>query len=375
MTFRTGFVWNEFYAWHDTGHYAGILEPDPSSFIQPDEHHENPNTKRRFKNLLDASGFIKQLHVIEAKEATKTQILRVHESGYIETLENSSKFRGGDAGGLTPFAKGGFDIAKLSAGGALALLDEIMAGVVTNGYVLNRPPGHHAEADMGIGFCLLANGPIVACSAIEDHGLARVAIVDWDVHHGNGPEKIFWKNKNVLTISVHQDNCFPPDSGDIEAIGEGEGLGCNLNIPLPPGSGRGAYIETFDKVILPALYKFNPDIIIVASGFDASGFDPLGRNMLYAEIYGQLTDMLMKAAHDICDDRLMMTHEGGYSAMTVPFCGLKVLETLAKKESGVVDPTGPIVAGMGGQDLQPHQAALIQKAAENLQYVPDHNQA
>ena len=129
-------------------------------------------------------------------------------------------------------------------------------------------------------------------------------------------------------------------------------------------------IETFDKVVLPALYKFKPDIILVASGFDGAGFDPLGRNMLYAEAYGELTTMLMSAAQNLCDGRLLMTHEGGYSPMTVPYCGLKVLETLSGKVSGVVDPVGPMIAGMGGQALQPHQAALIEKAAENLAHIP-----
>ncbi|MEP1231256.1 MAG: class II histone deacetylase [Litorimonas sp.] len=369
---KTGFVWDELYAWHDTKHYAGVLEPDPALFIEPDEHHENPKTKRRFKNLLDASGFIKHLNVLEAKPADMNKILRVHTPDYIKSLEELSDNNGGDAGGLTPFSKGGFDIAKLSAGGCLALLDAVMTGAVKNGYALNRPPGHHAEADTGMGFCLLSNGSIVARSAIADHGAKRVAIVDWDVHHGNGPEKIFWDSGDVLTISIHQDNCFPPDSGPVEAIGAGEGIGCNLNIPLPPGSGRGAYLEAFDKVVIPALHKFNPDIILVASGFDGSGYDPLGRNMLYGEIYGKLTALLMKAADELCGGKLMMTHEGGYSAMTVPFCGLKVLETLSQIDSGVVDPVGPLIAGMGWQALQPHQANVIRGAAENLRHVPDH---
>lgn len=374
MALKTGFVWNELYAWHDTGNYAGVLQPDPAAFLQPDDHHENPKTKRRFKNLLDASGFIKQLHMVESREATTGQILRVHTPDYIERLKLLSQDRGGDAGGLTPFSKGGYEIATLSAGGCLALLDAVMSGEVDNGYALNRPPGHHAEADIGIGFCMLNNVAITALSAIKDHGLKRVAIVDWDVHHGNGAEKIFWENENVLSISVHQDNCFPPDSGPIEAIGKGAGLGCNFNIPLPPGSGRGAYIDTFDRAIIPALYRFNPDIILVASGFDGGGFDPLGRNMLYSTVYGTLTQKLMDVASDLCAGRIMMTHEGGYSPMTVPFCGLKVLETLSGTSSGVQDPTEPLIAGMGGQDLQPHQSDLVSLAAQNIKHVPDHSQ-
>ena len=369
----TGLVWNEFYAWHDTGNYAGVLQPDPAAFIEPDEHHENPRTKRRFKNLLDASGFIKELTLIEADYASDEAILRIHSAEYIDRLKSLNEDRGGDAGGFSPFAKGGYDIARLSAGGCIALLDAIMSGTVKNGYALNRPPGHHALADSGMGFCQLSNGSIVAQTAIDKYGLNRVAIVDWDVHHGNGPESIFWTSPDVLTLSVHQDNSFPPNSGPIDAVGEEAGRGCNINVPLPPGSGRGAYIETFEKIVLPALYKFKPDLILVASGFDGAGFDPLGRNMLYSDAYGELTTMLLKAASDLCDDRLLMTHEGGYSPMTVPYCGLKVLEVLSGKSSGVIDPVGPMIAGMGGQDLQPHQAELVARASKNLTLIPSAN--
>ena len=366
----TGFVWNELFFWHDTGNYAGVLQANPAAYIEPDIHFENPRTKRRFKNLLDASGFIKELSLIEADYADEKAILRIHTAEYIKRLKVLNQNRGGDAGGLTPFGKGGYDIARLSAGGCIALLDAVMTGRVKNGYVLNRPPGHHAMADTGLGFCLLSNGSITAQAAIDNYGAKRVAIVDWDVHHGNGPESIFWTSSDVLTISIHQDNCFPPDSGPIDANGEGEGLGCNLNIPLPPGSGRGAYIETFDKVVLPALYKYNPDLVIVSSGFDGSGFDPLGRCMLYAKAYGELTAKVMSAADDLCHGRLLMTHEGGYSSMTVPYCGLKVLETLLGKDSRVLDPVGPMISAMGGQDLQPHQATQIEKAAANLAKIP-----
>lgn len=367
---KTAFVWEELYMWHDTGHYAGVLEPDPAMFIEPDEHSENPKTKRRLKNLLDVAGVTAQLHHVPARTASDEDILRVHSKEYLDRLTTLSEEHGGDAGGLSPFGRGGVDVARLSAGGCLAIADAIMAGEADNGYALNRPPGHHACADTGMGFCMFSNGSIVAKHLISKHGLSRIAIVDWDVHHGNGPQGIFYDDPSVLTISVHQDNCFPPESGPVDETGEGDGNGTNINIPLPPGSGRGAYYESFEKVVLPALDAFKPEFILVASGFDGAGQDPLGRNMLYSTAYAKLTHMLLDAAEKLCGGRLMMTHEGGYSPSVVPFCGLAVIEALSGIDSGVTDPFAPLIAGMGYQDTQPHQQAVIDRAAENLALMP-----
>lgn len=368
---KTGFLWNELYMWHDTGHYAGVLRPDPAAFLEPDEHSENPKTKRRFKNLLDATGFIHELETIDARPATEGEILRCHDKTYIERLKALSGNGGGEVGRSTPMGIGGYDIALLSAGGCLAMAEAIMSGKVANGYVLNRPPGHHATRNEAMGFCLLANGSITASALLEDHALSRVAIVDWDVHHGNGAEGIFWEDSRVLTISIHQDNCFPPNSGPVDAIGAGAGRGFNLNIPVPPGSGKGAYMAAFERVILPALRAHRPEFIIVASGFDGAGHDPLGRNMLYSAVYGDMTRMLLEAADELCGGRLMMTHEGGYSPSVVPFCGLRVLEELSGKRSGVDDPFEFALAHVGYQDLQIHQDLVIAKAEQNVKLLQD----
>jgi acetoin utilization deacetylase AcuC-like enzyme len=366
MRRKTGFVWNELYMWHDTGHYAGVVQPDPAAFIEPDEHHENPKTKRRFKNLLDATGLIRELELIDAREATEREVLRIHDARYIEQIKALSHNSGGEAGPSTPFGKGGYDIALLSAGGCLALAETVMEGKVANGYALNRPPGHHATRDAAMGFCLLANGAITASALLHDHGLSRVAIVDWDVHHGNGAESIFWEEPGVLTISIHQDNCFPPNSGAVDAVGAGPGEGFNLNVPLPPGSGRGAYLAAFERVVLPALRAYRPQFILVASGFDAAGHDPLGRNMLYSAVYGEMTQMLLELADDLCGGRIMMTHEGGYSPSIVPFCGLRVLEALSGAQANIADPFEFALAHVGYQDLQAHQDAVIARAEENV---------
>ncbi|VAW05277.1 Deacetylases, including yeast histone deacetylase and acetoin utilization protein [hydrothermal vent metagenome] len=363
MMRKTGFIWQEIYMWHDTGTHAGVLPAGVP--VQPGRHAENPETKRRFKNLLEVSGLYKQLHPVEAYPASEEDILRVHTCEYMNRIKAMSDETGGDAGMLTPFGKGGFDIAKLAAGGVMAAIDAVLDSKIDNAYALVRPPGHHAEPDMGKGFCLFSNAAIAAKYAQAKRGVGKIAFVDWDVHHGNGAEKIFWNDPSVLTISIHQDRCFPPDSGDMCDNGSGDGAGYNINIPLPAGSGVGAYEAAYDRVIIPALYKFKPDLIIVPSGFDAGAHDPLGRMMMHSEGYRSLTEKLMTAADDLCSGRVVMCHEGGYNDATVPFFGLAVMESLSGIRTQADDPFMALFGALAGQELQPHQDQVI-KAAEKL---------
>lgn len=255
-------------------------------------------------------------------------------------------------------------LALLAAGGVDAVLD----GRVDNAYALVRPPGHHAMADKGWGFCLFNNVAIAAAHA-RARGLARVAIVDLDVHHGNGAEQIFAEDPSVLTTSIHQDGAYPPGSGPVEAVGSGPGRGTNLNVPLPPGSGAGAYAAALDEVVVPALRRFAPEIVLVACGFDANGMDPMARQMLSSEGFRACARRLRLAAEEVAGGRLVLAHEGGYSPFVVPFCGLAVVEELAGVRTAVEDPfLGPIEGY--GQALLPHQADAVRRAAANLPLVP-----
>ncbi len=363
-TRRTGFVCHELYMWHNTGNYAGIMPY--GNPVQPYEHAENPETKRRFRNLVEVSGLLKQLTVIEPRLATEAEILRFHTREHLERVRSLSAGIGGDAGPFTPMGHGSYDIAMLSAGGVLAALEAIMAGQVSNAYALVRPPGHHAVADMGMGFCIFGNAAIAGFHALEHYGLDRIAFVDWDVHHGNGTQSAFWSDPRALTISVHQDNCFPPDSGHVHERGEGVGEGFCINVPLPPGSGTGAYEAAWDRIVLPALRAYRPQLIILPSGFDAGAYDPLGRMQMHSGGYRALTQRMVTVADELCGGRLLLSHEGGYHAPTAPFYGLAVLEELRGIRSGVEDPFEPIMAGLGGQDLQAHQSAAIERAMPDL---------
>jgi len=368
MARRTGLVWHEKMMWSEQGKHAGIIAANYP--MQPGRHHENPETKRRLKNLLDASGFTEQLVPVRPRPATRDELARVHTGAYLDTLDRLNGELAAVVGLDAAVTQGGVDIAKLAAGGCIAAVDAIMKREVDNAYALVRPVGHHAEPGEGKGFCILANPSVAAAHALAAHGAKRVAIVDIDVHHGNGAETIFWKDPRVLTVSVHQARWFPPDRGDLEARGEGDGFGTNLNIPLPAGSGIGAYQSTMARVILPALRRFRPNFLVVPCGFDAAAHDQLGRMMLDAEAYRDLAAQFVAAAAELCGGRLLVTHEGGYNESMVPFLGIAVVEAMSGLDSGVVDPHRGFFTNAPGQELQPHQAAVIEAASRLVGDIP-----
>jgi len=343
---QTGFFYDERCFWHSGTGYAfaipvgGLVQPLAVGGLP-----EDPETKRRVKNLLNVTGLINELEVTSAPVATREDLERVHTSKYLKDFKSISDVDGGEVVpfSTTPFTKGGYEMAALSSGLVINALDNVLKGNLKNAYALSRPPGHHCLPDKAMGFCLLANISIAIKSA-RSKGLAKkFAVVDWDVHHGNGTEAIFIDDPDVLTISIHQDRCFPPDTGNIEEQGSREALGANMNIPLPAGSGHLTYLETLNRLVIPKLKSFDPDVIIIACGFDASGVDPLSRMICSAETYSEMTKLMRKTAKEICSDRLVFAHEGGYSEVHVPFCAHAVLQELSESEIDAGDPLAPIM--------------------------------
>ena len=269
-------------------------------------------------------------------------------------------------GNPLPLDPGSYEIALLAAGGCITAAHTILDGLVTNAYALVRPCGHHAEADRGRGFCIFSNVAITVKDILSRDDISRVAVVDWDVHHGNGTESVFYDNPNVLTISIHEDSLYPYNRGAIEDIGEGAGEGFNINIPLPPGCGGGAYHAAMERIVLPALESFNPDMILVASGLDASTWDPLGHMMLLSSHYRSMTQQLLEVAIRLCKGRLLVCHEGGYSAGYVPFCGIAIIEALNGEESGVIDPFARHESAW--QLLQSNQEEAIKQGSRSSCY-------
>ncbi len=366
----TGFVWHERYMWHDTGSQVNYLPAGGMTALQPLIHVENPETKRRLKNLLDVLGVTEQLTPIKPQMATEAELTRFHTATYVAQIKEMSDNGGGDAGILSPFAAGGYEIACLAVGGAIALVEAVVTGDVDNGYALVRPPGHHAIADKGMGFCIFGHTALSAMHARQALGVAKVAIVDWDVHHGNGTQAAFYDDPTVLTISLHQTNCFPPRSGSTDDNGEGAGVGTNINVNMPPGCGHAAYLYALENVVVPALKRFEPDLILVASGYDAGGMDPLSRTLAYGSTFGIMMRQVKAVADELCGGKVAVMHEGGYSAAHVPFCGLAVIEELAGIDSGVVDPFERDLASMGGDQLLPHHIESIDEATALIEKIP-----
>jgi acetoin utilization deacetylase AcuC-like enzyme len=365
---RTGWHWDESYAWHQTGAGAGFLPA--AGWVQPGlAFVESSLTKTRFRDLVARSGLLDRLEPIRGRDATEEELRRLHPQSYVDRIRELSDAGGGDAGESTPIGPGSFEIAVRAAGGALASVEAVVSGAVDAAYALVRPPGHHAEAERARGFCVFGNTALAALHARHALGLSRVAVVDWDVHHGNGTEDAFYADPSVLTISLHADELYPRGRGGVEANGAGAGEGANLNIPLPDGSGHGAYLAAMERVVVPALRRFRPDLVLVASGFDAAAFDPLGRQLLHSESYRQMTELLLEVARDCCEGRLLLVHEGGYSEPYVPFCGVGAVEALLG-ERVVEDPYLVYLVDRPAQALQPHQDEVVRRAEALVAGVP-----
>lgn len=357
----TGLVSDERYFWIELGNYQPL-----GRYSQPFPAMDSPDGKRRILNLLRASGLLKELTEIEPRLATEEELLRFHTPEYINHVKTLSEANGGETGEATVICAGGYDIARLAVGGCMAAFDAVLTNDVTNAFALVRPCGHHAEKDRGRGFAVFSNIVLAILDAKVRHGLDRTAVVDWDVHHGNGTQWAFYDDPGVLTISIHQDQLYPRDSGFLDEVGKGQGLGYNINVPLPPGSGHGAYIETVKRVVLPTLKAFKPDLISIACGFDANALDPLGRMMCHSETYREMTNLLKGAADELCHGRLVVCLEGGYAPVYIPYCGLAVIESLADVRTDVKDSLYNWIVGFGGQELQSHQSKVIGKVAETV---------
>ena len=368
----TGYLWHPLYGWNDTG--SGSLTPaDPAAGLQPVAFHfAHSDNKRRINELVEVSGLIDELQKVPARPATRDEILRVHTAAHHDRIVEESRLpKGGDAGdGISPFGRGGYEIAALAAGGAIAMVDAVVEGRVDNGYALVHPCGHHAIAETGMGFCVFNNVAVAVAHAREVLGVERVAVVDWDVHHGNGTQSIFWEDSSVLTVSLHQDRFFPQDQGFTTERGGGEGLNTNLNIPLPPGTGDAGYIHAMEEVVVPALRAFSPDLVIVGSGFDPSILDPLSHTMVSAEGFATLTARARGIAEEVCDGRLVMVQEGGYSIHYLAICGAVTIAQLAGVRP-VDDPYWFLVENLYGRaELLPAQVEAIDEARQEIDRIP-----
>lgn len=292
----TGLVYSEQFLQHDTG--AG--------------HPERPARLTAIMNRLREEKLLPQLVPLPPQPATLEWIRLVHASDYIARVEHSCRSGQGfvdtpDA----PASTNSYDLARLATGGVLGAVDAVMAGRVRNAFCAVRPPGHHALTNRAMGFCLFNNVAIAARYLQRRHGVKRVLIVDWDVHHGNGTQAAFYADPTVFYFSTHQ-SPFYPGTGSAEETGEGAGRGQTLNVPLPADSGDAAYEQAFVTRLLPAAAAFRPEFVLVSAGFDAAEHDLLGRMKLTPAGYANLTRHVKRIAATHAGGRLVSVLEGGY---------------------------------------------------------------
>jgi acetoin utilization deacetylase AcuC-like enzyme len=300
-------------------------------------HPERPQRVEAVQQGLAQAGWWDRYPKISPIEITERDILSIHSRDYLERLKRASS-RGRHLDMDTYTTPASWDLAKQAAGGAIAVALAVWEGNAENGFALTRPPGHHARPGQGMGFCLLNNISLAADFLLQKRGAERIAIVDLDLHHGNGTEEIFWRRGDVLYISTHE---FPfyPGTGDLTDRGEGQGYGYTANFPLPPGTGDQGFQEIMDIFILPLLNSYQPQMILVSFGFDPHWRDPLGHLKLTAEKYGELVRNLKQTAEDICRGKIALFLEGGYDIQAGAACGWAV--TAAMLREAYEDPLGP----------------------------------
>lgn len=276
-----------------------------------DSHPENKERVITILEKLEMEKRLENLPRLAPEAARAEEIAKIHLPRYIENIRSLCErgYRQLDADTyLTPDS---YEAALMSAGGAVTAMRAVMGNKVKAACSLGRPPGHHAEPHHGMGFCLFNNGAVAAKLAMEEYGLKRILYVDWDVHHGNGTQKAFYHNKEILFISVHQSPCYP-GTGFVGERGEGEGLGYTVNIPLPPGSGDNEYRRVFREIIQPLADRYEPELVLISAGQDAWHEDPVAGMCLTFQGYADMALTMKQIADKHCDGKTVLVLEGGY---------------------------------------------------------------
>jgi acetoin utilization deacetylase AcuC-like enzyme len=317
----TGLIRSKIYLKHNMGMY----------------HPESPERLEVLYQMLDQLGSALNFDYVEPRPASPEELAANHDPRYVDRIMST---RGCETVFLDPDTSTCCDTweASISAvGGLLCLVDGVIEGTIRNGFALVRPPGHHAENRRAMGFCIFNNIAIAAHYALTRHNLERVAIVDWDLHHGNGTQNSFYEDPRVLFVSTHQ---YPhyPGTGGIREIGHGPGEGYTVNVPLAAGAGDAEYIAVYDRLVYPLLESFQPQLILVSAGFDAHEKDPLGGMSLTEDGYEAMLKILMRSAWQTCSERLLLVLEGGYQLDALRNSVKRVLHCLSNYDPSTESP-------------------------------------
>jgi acetoin utilization deacetylase AcuC-like enzyme len=339
---RTGLVFDARYLGHDTGVQTSVVMRNGSFQLEPEPHPSSVHITKRIKQFLDGSGLTAQMKPIAARAAEEEELAVYHTHEFIVGVRKHaeggpSKGDWGEIDSDTPLSQGSFDAALFAAGGAINAVQAVMSGKVRNAYALLRPPGHHALSNRAMGFCIFNNAVIAAHYARNVYGLERIMIVDWDVHHGNGIQDAFYSDPEVLFVSLHQQDWYPKLSGELDQIGTGAGAGFTVNIPLPAGTGDRGYRGACEQLVVPIGLQYRPQLIIISAGQDANWLDPLAQMMVTQSGFRKMSELVLRLAEEVCEGRLIMLQEGGYSAAYVPYCTVAMVEPLLDLDLGIID--------------------------------------
>ena len=336
---------------------ALIYDPIFLEHLTPPGHPERPQRVEIVMKVLEALHWLERdgLVLLAPREATVDELATVHEREYIQeaeklSLEAAETKRGGssilDLGTDTHVSEKSYEAARKAAGAPLVAIDAILRGQVDNAYCLVRPPGHHAVAEAAMGFCIFNNVAVAARYALDRHGLERVMIIDYDVHHGNGTQEMFYDDPRVLYFSIHQAP-FYPGTGFADERGEGASLGTNVNVPLPAGAGFETYEPIFRQVLAPVADRFQPQLILVSAGFDAHWKETVANTglarpgmLLSTAGFAKLNQMIIDIANAQCDGRLILVQEGGYDLDALSSCVATCVNLLLGGDEAV-DNEGP----------------------------------
>jgi acetoin utilization deacetylase AcuC-like enzyme len=320
-------------------------------------HPEHAGRIQAVWSKLEESGLASRMKRAEATPVTDEQILAVHEARYLDVFQQIALLSPDEVGMLdhdTYALSVSPEVARLAAGGVVDAVGMVLRGEADNALAAVRPPGHHAIPRRGMGFCLLGNIAIAARHAQKAHGIERVLIVDYDVHHGNGTQDMFYDDDSVLFISTHQ-SPFYPGTGRLDEMGSGKGKGYTLNIPLPAGQGDKNYATIFEQIVWPAARRFQPGLILVSAGFDAHWTDPLASMKLSLTGYGTLTRQLIAMAKELCGGKIVFVMEGGYNLEALGYGVANIARALLGDDE-ISDPLGG-----DNRHREPDISALIQQ--------------
>lgn len=293
-------------------------------------HPESPERLRVIYKMLEEPEMKGFLEEVKPRSATRQELEMVHAPSYIDQVAQTAGKSYYRLDMDTSTCAKSYETALLAAGGLLELIRAVMEGRLDNGFALIRPPGHHAERDRAMGFCLFNNVAIGAHYALKQFSLDRVLIVDWDVHHGNGTQNTFYEDPRVLYISTHRYGYFYPGTGSAREVGKGKGLGFNVNIPFSTGAGDAEYGNLFNHLIKPIALEYRPELVLISAGFDIHSDDPLGGMEVTERGFARMTQILMEVAGTTAQGRLVITLEGGYDVSAQGRSVKGVLKELAQ---------------------------------------------